>query len=85
LGEREEEDLPEEFRSILVENGDGPGPFGAKRIGKIKALLRCAVGSAPLTAPATPDALRLSNVSGLLPGQKPVIFLGDVRRDDVNG
>ncbi len=27
-------DLPEEFRSILVENGDGPGPYGAKGIGE---------------------------------------------------
>jgi CO/xanthine dehydrogenase Mo-binding subunit len=27
-------DLPPEMRSILVENGDGPGPFGAKGIGE---------------------------------------------------
>src|SRR4029450_4764300 len=24
------EDLPDELRSILVENGDGPGPYGAR-------------------------------------------------------
>ena len=27
-------DLPGEYRSILVENGDGPGPYGAKGIGE---------------------------------------------------
>ena len=27
-------DLPDEFRSILVENADGPGPYGAKGIGE---------------------------------------------------
>ncbi len=27
-------DLPAEYRSILIENGDGPGPYGAKGIGE---------------------------------------------------
>ena len=27
-------DLPDEFHSILVENGDGPGPYGAKGCGE---------------------------------------------------
>src|SRR3989442_5747180 len=27
-------DLPGEYRSVLVENGDGPGPYGAKGIGE---------------------------------------------------
>ncbi|OLC31353.1 MAG: hypothetical protein AUH81_18285 [Candidatus Rokubacteria bacterium 13_1_40CM_4_69_5] len=27
-------DLPGEYRSLLVENGDGPGPYGAKGIGE---------------------------------------------------
>jgi CO/xanthine dehydrogenase Mo-binding subunit len=27
-------DLPEELRSILVEHGDGPGPFGSKGLGE---------------------------------------------------
>jgi CO/xanthine dehydrogenase Mo-binding subunit len=27
-------DLPDELRSILVENGDGPGPYGAKGVGE---------------------------------------------------
>src|SRR5262249_25556060 len=26
-------DLPDAFETILVENGDGPGPFGAKGVG----------------------------------------------------
>jgi CO/xanthine dehydrogenase Mo-binding subunit len=42
------EDLPGELRSILVENGDGPGPFGAKGIGES--------GLMP-TAPAIANAL----------------------------
>jgi hypothetical protein len=46
--QRAEEDLPGEFRSILVENGDGPGPFGAKGIGES--------GLMP-TAPAIANAL----------------------------
>ena len=27
-------DLPDEFESILIENGDGPGPYGAKGVGE---------------------------------------------------
>ncbi len=27
-------DVPEEFETILVENGDGPGPYGAKGLGE---------------------------------------------------
>jgi CO/xanthine dehydrogenase Mo-binding subunit len=27
-------DLPDEYHSIIVENGDGPGPYGAKGIGE---------------------------------------------------
>jgi len=27
-------DLPDEFRSVLIEHGDGPGPFGAKGLGE---------------------------------------------------
>ncbi|MDP3766654.1 MAG: molybdopterin-dependent oxidoreductase, partial [Dehalococcoidia bacterium] len=27
-------DLPEDFTAILVENGDGPGPYGAKGMGE---------------------------------------------------
>ena len=28
------EDMPDEFMSALVENEDGPGPFGAKGVGE---------------------------------------------------
>ena len=41
-------DLPEELRSILVENADGPGPYGSKGIGES--------GLMP-TAPAIANAL----------------------------
>jgi CO/xanthine dehydrogenase Mo-binding subunit len=41
-------DLPGEYRSILVENGDGPGPYGAKGIGES--------GLIP-TAPAVANAI----------------------------
>jgi CO/xanthine dehydrogenase Mo-binding subunit len=41
-------DLPGEYRSILVENGDGPGPYGAKGIGES--------GIIP-TAPAVANAI----------------------------
>ena len=41
-------DLPDEYRSVLVENGDGPGPYGAKGIGES--------GLIP-TAPAVANAI----------------------------
>jgi CO/xanthine dehydrogenase Mo-binding subunit len=41
-------DLPGEYRSILVENGDGPGPYGAKGIGESGLLP---------TAPAIANAI----------------------------
>jgi CO/xanthine dehydrogenase Mo-binding subunit len=41
-------DLPVEYESILVENGDGPGPYGAKGIGESGLLP---------TAPAIANAL----------------------------
>jgi xanthine dehydrogenase molybdopterin-binding subunit B len=61
------EDLPEEFRSILVEDGDGPGPFGAKGIGEsglmptapaiANALVR-AIGVRLKELPLTPERVR---------------------------
>lgn len=42
------EDLPDEYRSVLVENGDGPGPYGAKGIGESGLLP---------TAPAVANAI----------------------------
>jgi CO/xanthine dehydrogenase Mo-binding subunit len=41
-------DLPDEYRSVLVENGDGPGPYGSKGIGES--------GIIP-TAPAVANAI----------------------------
>src|SRR5262249_34340268 len=43
-------DLPDEYRSVLVENGDGPGPYGAKGIGE-SGLIPTAPG-APAAATA---------------------------------
>ncbi len=48
------EDLPDAFQSILVENGDGPGPYGAKGIGES--------GLMP-TSPAVANAI--ANASGV--------------------
>jgi CO/xanthine dehydrogenase Mo-binding subunit len=40
-------DLPVEFESLLIENGDGPGPFGAKGVGEGGILsMAPAVGNA---------------------------------------
>lgn len=58
------EDMPEEFRSALVENGDGPGPFGAKGLAQtslpciapaIGAAIRDAIGAYVRTTPFTPE------------------------------
>jgi CO/xanthine dehydrogenase Mo-binding subunit len=41
------EDIPVEFESVLIENGDGPGPFGAKGAGEGGILaVAAAIGSA---------------------------------------
>ena len=41
------EDVPLEMHSLLIENGDGPGPFGAKGVGEGGVLaVAAAVGSA---------------------------------------
>ena len=41
------QDIPLEFQSILIENGDGPGPFGAKGAGEGGVLsIAAAIGSA---------------------------------------
>ena len=41
-------DLPEVFETILIENGDGPGPYGAKGIGE---------GGVVAVAPAVANAI----------------------------
>jgi CO/xanthine dehydrogenase Mo-binding subunit len=57
------EDLPEEMHCIIVENGDGPGPYGAKGCGEgslaaVTAAIATAVADAgvPVTElPLTPE------------------------------
>jgi CO/xanthine dehydrogenase Mo-binding subunit len=41
-------DLPEQFHTILIENADGPGPFGAKGLGE---------GGIVAAAPAVANAI----------------------------
>jgi CO/xanthine dehydrogenase Mo-binding subunit len=41
-------DFPQSFRSIILENGDGPGPFGSKAIAQV---------SIPCVAPAVGNAI----------------------------
>jgi CO/xanthine dehydrogenase Mo-binding subunit len=66
-------DLPPEFRSILVENADGPGPYGSKGIGEsglmptapaIANAIAQAIGVRLTALPLTPErvwqALRLA-------------------------
>ena len=59
-------DLPESFRSILIENEDGSGPFGAKGIGEggliptspaIASAVWHATGARPYELPMTPERL----------------------------
>ncbi|MEK7880169.1 MAG: xanthine dehydrogenase family protein molybdopterin-binding subunit, partial [candidate division NC10 bacterium] len=41
------DELPQEFGSILIENGDGPGPFGAKGVGESGTFcVAAAIGNA---------------------------------------
>lgn len=57
------EDLPEEMVCVLVENADGPGPWGAKGVGEgahagAIAAIACAIGDAGVPVdelPATPE------------------------------
>jgi len=60
-------DLPDEYRSMLVENADGPGPYGAKGIGEsgllptapaIANALARAVGVRIRDLPLTPERVR---------------------------
>jgi CO/xanthine dehydrogenase Mo-binding subunit len=58
------QDLPEDLRSILVENADGPGPHGSKGIGEsglmptapaIANAIAQATGIRLKTLPLTPE------------------------------
>ena len=60
------QDLPEYFRSLLVENQDGPGPYGSKGMGESGILsVAPAIGNALYRAtgvrikrlPLTPEAI----------------------------
>lgn len=59
-------DLPDRFHSILIENGDGPGPFGAKGLGEggivaaapaIANAIYQATGVRIKTLPLTPECV----------------------------
>jgi CO/xanthine dehydrogenase Mo-binding subunit len=58
------QDVPPEIHSVLIENGDGPGPFGSKGAGEggvlaisaaIGSAVREAVGVAIRDLPLTPE------------------------------
>ncbi len=56
-------DMPDTFASNIVENGDGPGPYGAKGVGEgalagVAAAIATALADAGITVdelPATPE------------------------------
>jgi CO/xanthine dehydrogenase Mo-binding subunit len=56
-------DMPDTFASNIVENGDGPGPYGAKGVGEgalagVAAAIATALAEAGVqidTLPATPE------------------------------
>jgi len=60
------EDVPEEFRSEVVEHGGGPGPYGAKGVGEggivaaapaIGNAVQAATGAALTVLPLTPEVV----------------------------
>ena len=72
------EDLPDEFKTVLIENGDGPGPFGAKPVSEggvapvapaVAAAIHQATGVLLRELPATPE--RLYRAMGRKPGGSP--------------
>jgi len=57
-------DLPEELLSVSIENGDGPGPYGAKGVSEgsllcvvpaVAAAIRAATGAVIFDLPMTPQ------------------------------
>jgi CO/xanthine dehydrogenase Mo-binding subunit len=70
-------DLPEEFDSLLIENADGPGPYGAKGVGESGTFCAApAIGNAIARAtgvrltelPMTPERVwRALHAAGLRP------------------
>lgn len=67
-------DIPEAFETFLVENGDGPGPFGAKGIAQTS--IPCA---APAIANAICDALGVRLYSTPFTPEKILRALGDLQ------
>ena len=53
------ENLPEKFSTLLIENGNGPGPFGAKGMGEGGLL---PVASAVANAVAQAVGVRVQNL-----------------------
>jgi CO/xanthine dehydrogenase Mo-binding subunit len=53
------EDVPDELESVLIENGDGPGPFGARGVGEAAIL---AVAPAVAGAVARATGVRLKDL-----------------------
>jgi CO/xanthine dehydrogenase Mo-binding subunit len=60
------QDIPVEMQSVLIENGDGPGPFGAKGAGEggvlaiaaaIGLAVRQATGVSIRDLPLTPETI----------------------------
>ena len=70
-------DLPEDLRSILVENGDGPGPYGAKGIGEsglmptspaVANAIANAIGVRIKVLPLTPERVLRAIQAAARPG-----------------
>lgn len=68
-------DIPEDFTTDLIENGDGPGPFGSKGMAQtsipcltpaINNAIRDAIGVHLMSAPLTPE--KVLRALGKLPG-----------------
>jgi CO/xanthine dehydrogenase Mo-binding subunit len=69
-------DIPEDFTTDLIENGDGPGPFGSKGMAQtsipcltpaINNAIRDAIGVHLTSAPLTPE--KVLRALGKLPGK----------------
>ena len=70
-------DIPEIFRAIILENGDGPGPFGSKAIAQVSIpcvapaignAIYDAVGVRIRSTPFTPE--KILRAMGVLDGEK---------------
>ncbi|NIO10914.1 MAG: molybdopterin-dependent oxidoreductase [Deltaproteobacteria bacterium] len=73
-------DIPQTFNAIILENGDGPGPFGSKAIAQVSIpcvapaianAIYDAVGARLRSTPFTPE--KLLRAMGVLGGEKPSV------------